>query len=78
MAKKAGGRQTSNKAGVQSVSKKLDNSRHGFDTYPNVRNKAGAFGEEEGRKAERPKAGTASPRGKGGALAKMKGRKTGA
>jgi hypothetical protein len=76
MAKTTAGRQTSNKSGVQSTSKKLDNSRHGFDTYPNVRNKDGAFGEEEGRKAEPPRPGTASPRGKGGALEKMKNRRT--
>ena len=40
-------RQTSNKAGVKSLAKKMDNSRHGFDEHPATRKTPGAFGEEE-------------------------------
>ena len=40
-------RQTSNKAGVKSLAKKLDNSRHGFNEQPASRKIAGAFGHEE-------------------------------
>jgi hypothetical protein len=40
-------RQTSNKAGVKSLAKKLGGSRHGFDEAPASRKTAGAFGHEE-------------------------------
>ena len=40
-------RQTSNKAGLRSLGKKMDNSRHGFDEHPGSRETAGAFGHEE-------------------------------
>jgi len=40
-------RQTSNKAGVKSLAKKMDNSRHGFDQHPATRKTPGAFGQEE-------------------------------
>ena len=40
-------RQTSNKAGVRSLAKKLDNTRHGFEEHPASRKTAGAFGHEE-------------------------------
>lgn len=39
-------RQTSNKAGLRSLGKKLDNSRYGFDEHPASRKPAGAFGRE--------------------------------
>jgi hypothetical protein len=42
MAKKTG--ELPSKAGVKSLSKKLDSSRHGFDEHPHVRKNAGAFG----------------------------------
>lgn len=42
MAKKTG--EQPSKAGVRSLSKKLDSSRHGFDEHPHVRKNAGAFG----------------------------------
>ena len=35
------------KAGVKSLSKKLDTSRHGFDEHPGSSKTAGAFGKEE-------------------------------
>lgn len=71
MAKETDTPQTSNKAGVKSSAKKEDSSRHGFDTQPATRHQDGAFGEEDGRKAEPPAPGTASPHGKGAALEKM-------
>ena len=40
-------RQTSNKAGVKSLAKKLENTRHGFDEHPGSRKTAGAFGHED-------------------------------
>lgn len=69
-----GTRQTSNKAGVQSTAKKMDSSRHGTDTHPATRRKAGAFAEEGGRKTGPRQPGTASRKtGKGGALDKLRG-----
>jgi hypothetical protein len=40
-------RQTSNKAGLRSLGKKMENSRYGFDEQPASRKTAGAFGHEE-------------------------------
>lgn len=71
MAKDTDTPQTSNKAGVRSSAEKADSSRHGFDPHPASREKGGAFGEEDGRKAEPPVPGTASPGGKGTALDKL-------
>ena len=71
MAKKTSGTQTSTKAGVRSLAKKMDTSRHGFGTQPASRKVAGASGQEGTRKST-AKAGTASKRGKGDAIAKMK------
>lgn len=45
-------RQTSNKAGLRSLGKKLDNSRYGFDEHPGSRKTAGAFGREKGKAPE--------------------------
>ena len=41
MARKTGG--LPNKAGVKSLSKKLETSRHGFAEHPHTRKNAGAF-----------------------------------
>ena len=63
-------RQTSNKAGVRSLGKKLENSRHGFDEHPGSRKTAGAFGREEVRGSEQ---GPGSQgRGKQDSLTRMK------
>ena len=73
MAKSTPNRQTSNKAGVTSTAKKVDNSRHGFDTHPASRKTAGAFGMEKGDRPVRRKAGTAATReGKATALRRVK------
>jgi hypothetical protein len=66
MAKAASRRQTSNKSGVASTSKKLDNSRHGFDSHPATRKVDGAFGKETGGRGQRS-SGAAKP-GKASAL----------
>jgi hypothetical protein len=72
MAKTATTPQTSNKSGVASTSKKLDNSRHGFDTHPASRQQGGAFA-QEGKPLQRRKPGTASTReGKASALRRIK------
>jgi hypothetical protein len=73
MAKSAPNRQTSNKAGVASTSKKMDTSRHGFDTHPASRKTAGAFAQEKGNTPVKRKPGTASTReGKASALRRVK------
>jgi hypothetical protein len=73
MAKKTAARHSSGKAGLRSLGKKMDGSRHGFGTQPAARKKAGAYGKEDGRKARPKTAGTASRKpGKGGAIAKLK------
>ena len=54
-------RQTSNKAGVKSLAKKMDNSRHGFDEHPASSKTAGAFGREEGSGAEESAPGSTRP-----------------
>ncbi|HYT65094.1 MAG TPA: hypothetical protein VEL51_01660 [Vicinamibacterales bacterium] len=60
-------KQTSNKAGLRSLGKKLDNSRHGFDSQPAAGPVPGASGGEPRRR--RPEPGTATARaGKGAAL----------
>ena len=42
----AGGRQSSNKSGVRSLGKKMDNSRYGFQSQPASHQKPGAFAQE--------------------------------
>jgi hypothetical protein len=75
MAKKTATRQTSNKSGVASTSKKMDNSRHGFATHPGTRKVPGAFAEEQGTAPMKRKPGTASTRaGKASALRQVKSR----
>jgi hypothetical protein len=64
-------RQTSNKSGVRSLGKKMDNSRHGFDTHPASKKVAGAYGKEEVRNAVPSESGT-SHRSKRAALQKMR------
>jgi hypothetical protein len=39
------------KAGVKSLSKKLDNTRHGFEQHPGASKTPGAFGKETTRGA---------------------------
>ena len=71
MAKAAGGRQTSRKAGLTSTAKKLDNTRHGFTTPPWERKVTGADGEEPRGLTREP--GTATrKKGMAAALGRMK------
>jgi hypothetical protein len=72
MAKSTTGRQTSTKAGVTSLAKKQDNSRHGFATHPASRKAAGASG-LEGRGAARHSGASTPKGGKKAALRSMKG-----
>jgi hypothetical protein len=77
MAKKTAARHSSGKAGLRSRGKKLESSRHGFETQPASRKKAGAYGKEDGRKARAKTAGTASRKpGKAGAIVKMKAKRS--
>jgi len=66
-------RQTSNKAGVRSTARKMDNSRHGFGQQPAARRKEGAFANEERMRgaALHPEEGTTKP-AKRGALSRMR------
>ena len=76
MAKTPGTPQSSNKAGLRSLGKKMDNSRHGFDTQPAARKVAGASGQERGhgtRAVREGKPGTATPKeGKASALRRVR------
>ncbi len=76
MAKTPGTPHSSNKAGLKSLGKKMDNSRHGFDPQPAAGQPAGAFGQERGsvtRAVRQRKAGTATPKqGKASALRRVK------
>ena len=75
MAKTTAGRQTSNKAGIVSMGKKMDSSRHGFASAPASRKVAGAFGAESGATPLKLKPGTASTRaGKASALRRVRSR----
>ncbi|HMF59426.1 MAG TPA: hypothetical protein VK595_03600 [Vicinamibacterales bacterium] len=75
MAKTTAGRQTSNKAGVASMGKKMDNSRHGFGASPSSKRVGGAFGAEDGSSPMKRKPGTAATRpGKASALRRVKSR----
>jgi hypothetical protein len=67
-------RQTSNKAGVKSLAKKMANSRHGFEAQPAASKTDGAFGREGRGDAEdstEPGPG-ATTRAKSDALGRMK------
>ena len=69
----AGGRQSSNKSGVRSLGKKMDNSRYGFQSQPASHQKPGAFGQESRSTAGRTKAGTSTTHeGKAAALRRVK------
>ena len=69
----SGGRQTSTKAGVRSLGKKMDGSRHGFATAPAARKVAGASGQESRATSGRTKPGTATTHeGKAAALRRVK------
>jgi hypothetical protein len=66
-------RQTSNKAGLRSLGKKMENSRHGFDEHPASRKTAGAFGHEEKMRGSARESSTGTTReSKIRALGKMK------
>ena len=66
-------RQTSNKSGLRSLAKKLDNSRYGFATQPASRKKGGAFGQESRATSARNEAGTGTTHaGKAAALRRVK------
>jgi hypothetical protein len=70
-------RQTSNKSGVRSTARKMDNSRHGFGQQPAARRKEGAFANDQKIRsaAEHPEEGSTRP-AKRRALDKMKSAKT--
>ena len=59
------------KAGVRSLSKKLDNSRHGFEEHPGVSKTPGAFGKEDQMRAHASSSGT-TRRAKTRTLGRMK------
>jgi len=66
-------RQTSNKSGVRSTARKMDNSRYGFGQQPASRRKEGAFanGEKIRAAAQHPEHGSTRP-SKRRALERMK------
>ena len=73
MAKTSPGPQTSTKAGMRSLGKKMENSRHGFATQPASRKKAGAFAQESRATSSRSEAGTSTTHaGKAAALRRVK------
>jgi hypothetical protein len=65
-------RQTSNKSGVKSTAKKMENSRHGFDEHPASRKTAGAFGHEEKIRGSRESSRGSTRPAKTETLTKMK------
>lgn len=67
----AGGRQTSNKAGLASLGKKMDSTRYGFDTQPASRKAEGASG-LEGRGERRRSGASTVKAGKRAALRGLK------
>jgi hypothetical protein len=71
MAKAAGGRQMSRKAGLVSSAQKAEGSRHGFDTQPASRKVAGASG-SEGRSAAKEPGTATRKKGMAAALRSMK------
>ena len=68
MARKTG--ELPGKAGVKSLSRKLDNSRHGYDQHPGTSKTAGAFGKEEKMRAHEPTGSTREAKTK--SLGRMK------
>jgi hypothetical protein len=67
-------RQTSNKAGVKSLGKKLDNSRHGFNQQPASGKIAGAFAHEERVRGTHESSSGTTHRAKVASLGRMKKR----
>jgi hypothetical protein len=65
-------RQTSNKAGVRSLARKQDNSRHGFQAGPASRKVAGTSGQENRIRGSEETRAEAARGGKASALRKMK------
>lgn len=75
MAKTVAPRQTSKKSGVVSSSKKMNNTRYGFQMHPASRKVEGAFGAESGSTPVKRQPGTESTRaGKAAALRRVKHR----
>jgi hypothetical protein len=68
-------RQTSNKSGVRSTARKMDNSRHGFAQQPASRRPQGAFANDEKMRgaALHPERGSTRP-AKRSALDRMSSR----
>jgi hypothetical protein len=71
MAKSITNRQTSNKAGVRSLAKKQDSTRHGFRQQPPSRPAAGASGKEDRVRGADADAAVAPRGGKRAAVRKM-------
>jgi hypothetical protein len=64
-------RQTSRKAGMRSIAKKMDSTRHGFNPQPAARKVAGAFG-QEGKGSRRQPGTETSKKGASAALRSLK------
>ena len=74
MANRSPRAEITSKAGVKSLAKKMDNSRHAFGEQPAARKKEGAFSRESGaRGARRSATGTSRP-GKTAAMDRIRGR----
>jgi hypothetical protein len=72
MAHRSPGGQLTSKAGVKSLSKKMDSSRHRFDSHPASHKTAGAFGREEIRGAVTDSTSGTTRRNKRAALERMR------
>jgi hypothetical protein len=75
MANRSPGALITSKAGVKSLAKKMDTSRHAFGAQPAARKKEGAFGHETGTRGSRHRsaAGTSRP-GKRAAMDRVRAR----
>jgi hypothetical protein len=71
MANRSPGGEITSKTGVKSLSKKMDSSRHGFDSHPASHKTEGAFGKEEMRGAVPDSTGGTMRRSKKEALGRM-------
>jgi hypothetical protein len=60
------------KAGAKSLSKKLDNSRHGYDQHPGTSKTPGAFGKEQERMRAHESASGSTREGKTNTLSRMR------
>jgi hypothetical protein len=69
MARKTG--ELPGKAGAKSLSRKLANSRHGYDQHPGASKTPGAFGKEERMKAHESASGS-TREAKANTLSKMR------